>query len=60
MQNAKCKMKKRVRNSNISVLFLFGVFMRGNKPPVLLGVKKGFSKDKTGVQMNAEKMLRKY
>ena len=27
---------------------LFGVFRRGNKPPVLLGVREGFSKAKTG------------
>ncbi len=26
---------------------LIGAFMRGNKPPVELGVEKGFSKDKT-------------
>ena len=38
---------------------LFGVFMRGNKPPVLLGVKKGFSKDKTGGHLTAEKAIGK-
>ena len=29
-------------------LLFIGVFRRGNKPPVLLGVREGFSKAKTG------------
>ena len=28
--------------------YYFGAFMRGNKPPVLLGAKKASSKAKTG------------
>ena len=36
-------------------MFLYGVFIRGKNPPVLLGEKKGFSKDRKGGQKTAEK-----
>jgi hypothetical protein len=39
--------------------FHFGVFRRGNKPPVQPGEKKGFSKAKTGELKASPKKLAK-